>query len=129
MGVEEEHPSVHFLCSSSWTQSFYDRMGIHNDGRAYAMIIRNDGQILWGSHDKFKENLQEKDMVRVMHEEVEIRVEEQRLLLEKTEAEAQLPDSPNGADPEVEAQLPDAVDPNFPKAESTERTTGSRSSP
>merc|ERR1711990_332038 len=92
--IREEHPSAHIIASSSWTSDFYDHMGIHNDGRSYAMIIRNDGSILWGSHDKFKEHRQQKDMVRVMQEEVEERVEEQRLLLETREAEAQLPQSP-----------------------------------
>ena len=27
---------------------FYDRMHLHDDGRAYAMVLRNDGEIPWG---------------------------------------------------------------------------------
>merc|ERR1712232_1187464 len=87
--LQETHPSVHILSTGSWSTKFYDRMGIHNDGRMYAMILRNDGSILWGSHDKFKEHLQQQSMVRTMQEEVEVRVEEKLVLLEeKRKAEA-----------------------------------------
>merc|ERR1711972_1312295 len=86
--LRDDYPSVHLLASAAWTPAFYNRMGLHNDGRAYAMIIRNDGSILWGSHDKFQEHLQEKEMVRAMQEEVEVRVEERQILLEQKKAEA-----------------------------------------
>merc|ERR1711948_25853 len=47
-----------------------------------AMVIRNDGEILWASDDAFKEHLQEKAMVRVVNQECEWRVDEQQKLLQ-----------------------------------------------
>merc|ERR1719362_1494774 len=90
---EEGHPAVHLLSTKGWASNFHESMHIHNDGRAYAMVIRNDGEILWGSHDAFKEHLQEKQMVRVVSQECEWREEErQRLLQGATAGQASLPE-------------------------------------
>ncbi|CAE8605591.1 unnamed protein product, partial [Polarella glacialis] len=56
----EEHSKVHVISTRAWADGFYDKMQIHNDGRAYALVVRNDGEIIWASHDKFKEHLQER---------------------------------------------------------------------
>merc|ERR1719343_1359421 len=77
----EEHPSVHLLSTSYSSRDFYKRMHIPHDTRAYAMVIRNDGEILWASHDKFKEHLQEKEMVHTVHREHEWRIDEHERLL------------------------------------------------
>uniref|UniRef100_A0A7S1AEU3 Uncharacterized protein n=1 Tax=Noctiluca scintillans TaxID=2966 RepID=A0A7S1AEU3_NOCSC len=80
--LRDECPSsVHLLSTDEWSAGFHDRMGIHDDGRAYAMMIRNDGEILWASHDAFQEHLQEKDMVRIIKEEVQWRQDNQQALL------------------------------------------------
>mmetsp|Transcript_50146 Transcript_50146/g.119379 ORF Transcript_50146/g.119379 Transcript_50146/m.119379 type:complete len:298 (+) Transcript_50146:87-980(+) len=78
----EDHPAVHILSTTEWTSSMYDRLGVHNDGRAYALLIRRNGEIIWASHDKFKENKHERLMVKVIREEVQWREEEQAKLLE-----------------------------------------------
>mmetsp|Transcript_94124 Transcript_94124/g.280897 ORF Transcript_94124/g.280897 Transcript_94124/m.280897 type:complete len:261 (+) Transcript_94124:69-851(+) len=74
--------AVHLLTNTTWSRTgFYDQMHLHDDGRAYAMVLRNDGEILWGSHDAFKEHLQEKAMVTVVHRECHYRENEQQNLL------------------------------------------------
>merc|ERR1712226_970891 len=78
-------------------------MQIHNDGRAYAMVIRNDGEILWASHDKFKEHLQERSMVNVVNRECEFRIDEQERLLESGKISAVLEASPQSESPEEAA--------------------------
>mmetsp|Transcript_95991 Transcript_95991/g.291583 ORF Transcript_95991/g.291583 Transcript_95991/m.291583 type:complete len:208 (+) Transcript_95991:152-775(+) len=80
--LREEHPAVHLLHTSTWSSAFYSSMQIHNDGRAYAMVVRNNGEILWASHDAFKEHLQEQAMVRAVREECSWRLDEQQRLLE-----------------------------------------------
>lgn len=82
--LQEEHPSVHLLSTSTRARArdFYTKMQIPNDSRCYAMVIRNNGEILWASHDKFQEHLQEKDMVRTVNEECDWRITEQDRLLE-----------------------------------------------
>jgi len=72
----EDQESVHLLSTTAWAKDFHERMQIHNDGRAYALVIRNTGQILWASDDAFKEHLQQKAMVQVVNEEVNYRMEE-----------------------------------------------------
>uniref|UniRef100_A0A7S1PKI6 Uncharacterized protein n=1 Tax=Alexandrium catenella TaxID=2925 RepID=A0A7S1PKI6_ALECA len=79
---KEEQPAVQILSCSSWSGGFYERMRIHDDGRAYAMVIRNDGEILWASHDAFKEHLQEKAMAIVVRQECHWRETERQLLLD-----------------------------------------------
>jgi len=88
--AEEDHPSVHLLSTTAWTSGFHDTLQIPNDGRAYAMVIRNDGEILWASDDAFKEHLQEKAMVRVVNQECEYRVDEQQKLLQSSVAGGEL---------------------------------------
>lgn len=79
--VQKDYPDVHLLAAPQNVQ-FYSDMCIHNDRRAYAMVIRNDGEILWGSHDKFEEKLQERQMVQIVREEVDWRIDEADRLLE-----------------------------------------------
>eukprot|EP00747_Dinoflagellata_sp_TGD_P166123 gnl/TRDRNA2_/TRDRNA2_188412_c0_seq1.p1 gnl/TRDRNA2_/TRDRNA2_188412_c0~~gnl/TRDRNA2_/TRDRNA2_188412_c0_seq1.p1 ORF type:complete len:249 (-),score=51.37 gnl/TRDRNA2_/TRDRNA2_188412_c0_seq1:52-798(-) len=82
LAAAEGQTSVHLLSTSGWRKAnLHDRLGIHDDGRAYSLMIRNDGEILWASHDNFKEHLQEKVMVRVMQEEAEWRADEKARLL------------------------------------------------
>merc|ERR1712039_396277 len=79
--LKVDHPSVHLLSSRASQKEYYAAMYIPWDTRAYAMVIRNDGEILWASHDKFKEHLQEKEMVQTVHREQEWRIYEQDRLL------------------------------------------------
>ncbi|CAJ1350416.1 unnamed protein product [Effrenium voratum] len=76
---DEEHKNVHILSSTTWPADFFHRMTIHNDGRAHTMVIRNTGEILWAGHDRFQENLQEREMVNVVNEECKQR-EDAKLL-------------------------------------------------
>lgn len=46
---------LEFLTTVTWKQRFFDNMGLHNDGRAYGLLVKNDGEILWCSDDEFKE--------------------------------------------------------------------------
>eukprot|EP00929_Paragymnodinium_shiwhaense_P054461 TRINITY_DN27299_c0_g1_i1.p1 TRINITY_DN27299_c0_g1~~TRINITY_DN27299_c0_g1_i1.p1 ORF type:complete len:280 (-),score=48.30 TRINITY_DN27299_c0_g1_i1:71-910(-) len=78
----DENPSVHMLSSTASQSEFYEKMQIPNDRRLYAMLIRNDGEIIWASHDKFKEHMQEKAMVHVVNRECKWRADEQQKLLE-----------------------------------------------
>merc|ERR1711957_1159827 len=80
--LRKDHPEVHVLSTNAWREGFYERMAIHNDGRLYNMVLRNDGEILWASDDKFKEQVQEKHMVRVAKEEIQTRVDEKQKLIE-----------------------------------------------
>jgi len=79
---EEEVRNVHLVFTDACRKEFYERMLLHDDGRSYAMVIRNNGEILWGSHDGFKENLQQKEMVRVVNEECQWRMDQHEKLLE-----------------------------------------------
>ncbi|CAE7272833.1 helY [Symbiodinium microadriaticum] len=45
--LEEEHTQVHIISTASWSRDFFQRMHIHDDGRAYTMVVRHDGEILW----------------------------------------------------------------------------------
>eukprot|EP00927_Polykrikos_kofoidii_P052141 TRINITY_DN45928_c0_g1_i1.p1 TRINITY_DN45928_c0_g1~~TRINITY_DN45928_c0_g1_i1.p1 ORF type:complete len:293 (+),score=33.83 TRINITY_DN45928_c0_g1_i1:76-954(+) len=85
----DENPCVHILSTTEWAAAnFYERMHLHDDGRAYALVLRNDGEIVWGSHDTFKEHLQEHNMVRVVNRECEYRIYEQERVLEGRKAPA-----------------------------------------
>lgn len=78
---QEEYPMVHLVETTAWSEDFHEKMCIHDDGRAYAMVIRNDGEIIWASHDKFRHDLQENLMVRTVNRECEFRIMEQERLL------------------------------------------------
>eukprot|EP00933_Yihiella_yeosuensis_P083628 TRINITY_DN97876_c0_g1_i1.p1 TRINITY_DN97876_c0_g1~~TRINITY_DN97876_c0_g1_i1.p1 ORF type:complete len:219 (-),score=34.80 TRINITY_DN97876_c0_g1_i1:96-752(-) len=78
----EDHDKVHVISTRAWTDGFYEKMQIHDDGRAYAMVVRNDGEILWASHDKFQENLQESEMVHTVKQECQWRQDEAHKLLQ-----------------------------------------------
>eukprot|EP00913_Durusdinium_trenchii_P026221 g24600.t1 len=75
---EEEQTQVHILSCTKWS-SFFQKMQIHNDGRAHTMVIRNDGEILWVGHDRFQEQFHEREMVNVVNEECQSR-EDAKLL-------------------------------------------------
>mmetsp|Transcript_25199 Transcript_25199/g.57968 ORF Transcript_25199/g.57968 Transcript_25199/m.57968 type:complete len:248 (-) Transcript_25199:59-802(-) len=97
-----EHPAVHIMWSTDWSTSTYDRLGVHNDGRAYALVIRKNGEILWASHDKFKENKHQRLMVKVVREEVQWRTDERAKLLEAGASGA----LPSGAEVKDAASMP-----------------------
>eukprot|EP00439_Symbiodinium_sp_Y106_P044277 s1605_g5.t1 len=78
--LEEEHTQVHIISTASWSRDFFQRMHIHDDGRAYTMVVRHDGEILWAGHDKFQP-LQEREMVSVVDKECKWRADEAQKLL------------------------------------------------
>lgn len=102
---EEGQESVHLLSTTAWAKDFHERMQIHNDGRAYALVIRNTGQILWASDDAFKEHLQEKAMVQVVNEEVTYRREEQLAMLADPRPEGRLGDGDSAPPAETQGTL------------------------
>merc|ERR1712031_78874 len=93
----DDNPNVHLVSTTHWSEDFHEQMCIHNDGRSYGMLVRNDGEIVWASHDKFKEHLQTDHMVRTVNRECEYRIYEQERVLgaRKTAGVIVAPDSPD----------------------------------
>jgi len=128
---QDEEPSVHLLSCTSWSD-FHENMQIHNDGRSYGLIIRNDGEILWASDDAFKAHLQEKDMVRVVNKECTWRADEMQKLLQDPTAGGRLEGSssstPNYAAEETHAAASLAKEGSAPDAPTETTKEGSEPS-
>ncbi|CAD7960172.1 unnamed protein product [Amoebophrya sp. A25] len=44
-----------FLTSLTWKSAYFQRMHLHEDGRAWGFLVKNDGEILWASDETFED--------------------------------------------------------------------------
>lgn len=81
LDTEEEFAKVSLYTSVVDRETFLEKMCIHNDGRSYGLLIQNDGEIMWCSHDGFQPE-QERGVIKVVKEEIIYRETRAERLLE-----------------------------------------------
>jgi len=78
---------VSLYTSTFSREAFLEGICLHNDGRSYGLIIQNDGEIMWCSHDGFQPE-QELGVLKVVKEEIVHRETRAERLLEDKRASA-----------------------------------------
>ncbi|CAD7935456.1 unnamed protein product [Amoebophrya sp. A120] len=77
----EEAGKIEFLTTVTWKSQYFREMKLHEDGRAWGFLVKNDGEILWCSDEDFDEDTQGPMVEKAVEEEVQWRVKRQALLL------------------------------------------------
>ena len=45
----DDREKIEFMTTLTWKSKYFEEMHLHEDGRAWGFLIKNDGEILWAS--------------------------------------------------------------------------------